>query len=509
MNKFKIISFLILSSLSSFSFAGAAEDRTQSIIDKAISTRSYSSATGHDFTVGGVKAANGQVSADISQRVVVDGSSATVKQKVSIPANDAFYKKTAGFAKNLLKGGLYGAAAAAAMSALLEGVDYVMGEGGQITKIPAPADKCLSDGSNCKGASSLYYINANTKVHGFYSTSSQACSTFVASFSTYFPGQGYRVTDSSGTSCRGQQFNLSTPNSWQSANYAVSNKSNTSYIPNYTPAPEVVPDAQIDDAFSNWFKNNPSPVTDPVTTYIYSPKTSTGAAATTPQDNPSFGQQEITDEMMDNYLANRNAELYANDVAANQAAIRDSAQVETESNPDGSKTTTKNNPDGSKTETKTETKTNPDTGVVETTVTETVINPDGTKQPSKVTETKTETKPNPETSKLPAACEYFAVLCDWIGWTKENPDMPEDDPLVPQELDIGSLNTSTFQATAGCPADIQVPVSFGGASKSIAISYEPICALAQKWSFIAPLIGFISGAMILIGVGRKGEDGDS
>jgi hypothetical protein len=32
--------------------------------------------------------------------------------------------------------------------------------------------------------------------------------------------------------------------------------------------------------------------------------------------------------------------------------------------------------------------------------------------------------------------------------------------------------------------------------------------MAEKWSFVAPLIGFLSGAMILIGVGRKGEDGE-
>ena len=498
MNKFKIISFLILTSFSSFSFAGAAEDRTQSIIDKAISTRSYSSATGHNFTVGGVKAANGQVSADITQRVTVDGSSASVKQKVSIPANDAFYKKTAGFAKNLLKGGVYAAAAAAAMGALLDGVDYVMDPVNN-TVIYKPKNPPLNSYEIVWAV-----VIAGTKSH-ISQTPEGSCKSLQ---DAYGLNSGQDGTIKRFVSGNGKvYYECPTKNS---TIYSIQDYSNPNYDPTAQPPVGREPTSlEIDDAFFNWFKNNPKSVTDPVTTYIYSPKTSTGAPATTPQNDPSFGQQEITDEMMNNYLENRNAELYANDVAANQAAIRDSAQTETESKPDGSTTTTKNNPDGSKTETKTETKTNPDTGQVETTVTETVINPDGTKQPSKVTETKTETKPNPETSKLPAACEYFAVLCDWIGWTKENPDMPEEDPLVPQELDIGSLNTGTFQATAGCPADIQVPVSFGGASKSIAISYEPICALAQKWSFIAPLIGFISGAMILIGVGRKGEDGDS
>ena len=496
MNKFNIISFLILTSFSSFSFAGAAEDRSQSIIDQALSTKSYSSAAGNNYTVGGVKADNGKLVATVAQKVVVDGSAATVTQKVSIPANDAFYKKTAGFAKGLLRGGAVGLAASLAIQRLLNGVGYVMGEGGKVQKkvdllsLTEPdVTYCVipSGGSRCNGefASVSDAINYNKPEPPY-----QSVETTYSAWNTdtqYYYCQ--RITRSSGV------FNTC---------YTVKKSKKTN-----PPTHEDVSDPEMNDAFSNWFKNNPSSVTDPVTTYIYSPKTATGAPATTPQKDPSFGQQEITDEMMDNYLANRNAELYANDVAANQAAIRDSAQTETEAKPDGTKTETKTNPDGSKTETKTETKTNPDTGEVETTVTETVINPDGSRGPSKQTETKTETKPNPETSKLPAACEYFTVLCDWIGWTKENPDMPEEDPLLPQELDIGSLNTGTFQATAGCPADIQVPVSFGGASKSIAISYEPICALAQKWSFIAPLIGFISGAMILIGVGRKGEDGDS
>ena len=77
--------------------AGAAEDRSQSIKNAATSSR-YSSATGHNYTVGGVRAANDGISADISQRVTVDGSSATVKQKVHIPANDPLYKNAGKYA---------------------------------------------------------------------------------------------------------------------------------------------------------------------------------------------------------------------------------------------------------------------------------------------------------------------------------------------------------------------------------------------------------------------------
>ena len=69
------------------------------------------------------------------------------------------------------------------------------------------------------------------------------------------------------------------------------------------------------------------------------------------------------------------------------------------------------------------------------------------------------------------------------------------------------LNTGTFQATAGCPEPIPINITIGTQGTG-SISYEPICQFASKWSFVAPLIGFLSAAMILVGVGRKGEDSE-
>lgn len=114
--------------------------------------------------------------------------------------------------------------------------------------------------------------------------------------------------------------------------------------------------------------------------------------------------------------------------------------------------------------------------------------------------------PNPETggSVLPKFCDWAAPICEFIK-DKDIPDTPDDVEI--KEIDIGALDTSTFQGVAGCPAPIRVPITFGTGGET-EISYEPICQLADKWSFVAPLIGFLSGAMILVGVGRKGEDGE-
>lgn len=116
-----------------------------------------------------------------------------------------------------------------------------------------------------------------------------------------------------------------------------------------------------------------------------------------------------------------------------------------------------------------------------------------------------------ETGKSKAEEWALSISEAWTAakeWAKndENEDTDNDPPEI-QEIDIGALDTSTFKGVAGCPAPIQVPITFGTGGET-QISYEPICQLADKWSFVAPLIGFLSGAMILVGVGRKGEDGE-
>ena len=104
---------------------------------------------------------------------------------------------------------------------------------------------------------------------------------------------------------------------------------------------------------------------------------------------------------------------------------------------------------------------------------------------------------------------FFEKVSDWFDWSKENDDLDNDND-IPQvkDIPIGTLDTSTFKGTAGCPAPIPVPVAFAK-SGTLEISYEPICAMASKWSFVAPFIGFFSGALIILGVGRKGEDSDT
>lgn len=102
---------------------------------------------------------------------------------------------------------------------------------------------------------------------------------------------------------------------------------------------------------------------------------------------------------------------------------------------------------------------------------------------------------------------FWQSVTDWFDWTKENDDLENDEPEPVNELPLPQLQTNAFTATAGCPEPIPIQIKIGVEGTAY-ISYEPICQFASKWSFIAPLIGFLSGAMIIVGVGRKGEDSE-
>ncbi|ENU97248.1 hypothetical protein F970_00014 [Acinetobacter sp. CIP 102082] len=102
---------------------------------------------------------------------------------------------------------------------------------------------------------------------------------------------------------------------------------------------------------------------------------------------------------------------------------------------------------------------------------------------------------------------YEAAVTSISDFFKNEPNPDSDNSLPVQDIPLPELNTGTFKATAGCPAPIPINITIGTQGTG-SISYEPICQFASKWSFVAPLIGFLSGAMILVGVGRKGEDSE-
>ena len=513
----KIITFLlslIIAYSPIYAFAGAAE-RQESIYDVAMKSR-------NGIGVSNVRAANDMINADITQRVTVDGSNATINTKVSIPANDdSFKRNTAKHAKNLLKGGAGAAAAAAAMDQILDAVDWVMDPANNtIQKKPQPnSSSSQFQYSNDFASSYSSYQDVAQKSFKVLQTQSDNYHSLI-SIELYQCGR-----DGGRNVCVFTiKYNSYRPGNPTETRLTVFQSPNPSYKPDYVPKPEPVPDGEMEDAFYNWFKNNPGSVTDPVKTYIYSPKDSQGnALPKSPEGtDPSFGPNEITDEMMNNYMEHRNANLQ-NPLTT---TIGDSTQTDTTQNPDGSKTSTKTNPDGSKTTTRTDTKTDPDSGEVTTTVTETTTNPDGST--STKTETSTQTKPKPETTDLPAFCDYAATLCtwmnrdtehkvdekslwekitDWFDWTKEEPDSDNDnevDTEEPEKFDTAVFKKDRFNVSKQCPLPETHTINLSGISVDFSFDLTPICTVLE---FARPALvacSYLYAAYIVIGAARIG-----
>lgn len=102
---------------------------------------------------------------------------------------------------------------------------------------------------------------------------------------------------------------------------------------------------------------------------------------------------------------------------------------------------------------------------------------------------------------------YEASVTSISDFFKNEPDQTDNTELPTQDIPTPQLETNYFRSTPGCPEPIPIQIKIG-VEGTAHISYEPICQFAEKWSFIAPLIGFLSGAMIIVGVGRKGEDSE-
>lgn len=489
MNKFKIISFLILTSFSSFSFASNDLDKWNSENGKVIRselksklTTTYKEKPNPLHTDSTYKASenSGKVLTKLETKAEIKGSrvGATIEALKQVD-KAAVAKK---WAKEFAKGGVRFAAGAVlievAMNEMLNGIGWIIDEGGKISdKVPTVI---CSDGSGCPAVQTLYYYG-QSGLEGYSASPESAASNHVKYVTC--PNSSPSGYEKSTTS---ESYRFKCANGSYTSYFAPDTKTNPFYKSGSINPRQEIPQEQIQQKINDYLNDpsKPNNVKDAIIQEAVKPK---GKASIMWSDDPS-SEQTIFQDNKD--TAER---ILNSDNPQGEGLTKTTPKIDDGTTVDAD-TTPKPNPE-------TPYKTDPTTG-------QPVLDPTGQPVPNPNYNPDADTGSTTSFS-LPAFCSWASVVCDWLDWTKENSDTPDEDPLELQELDIGSLDTSTFQATAGCPADIQVPVSFGGASKSIAISYEPICALAQKWSFIAPLIGFISGAMILIGVGRKGEDGDS
>jgi hypothetical protein len=144
------------------------------------------------------------------------------------------------------------------------------------------------------------------------------------------------------------------------------------------------------------------------------------------------------------------------------------------------------------------------------------------------TGTQTQNPTKPETTDLalefPAFCGWAPIVCEAAQvvvvtvpetidavkeWVTPEPETPEPETLP--EIPDAAVNisvTNYIQGSAYCPADRHVPLSMGGNTLDLVISYQPLCTVAQQFKPAVILMAFLAGAFIITNTGRRAETGD-
>lgn len=345
----------------------------------------------------------------------------------------------------------------AALQLLIEGIGWVMDEGGKITK-PETNTTCNSDGSNCKYAEYLFTPSAWGN-GTYFSDGQQACSfSYEQSQRSYAYSSAIYVKDGPFNVCRFMlRPDYSQPNKTYDELGLITTKNN--YYDGSTPLnTSQVTSQQLEQAVKSYIDSNPnSQIANDLNAAAYTHDAANDDSSSLASENANAMQSSL------------------NNAASSATGTASNTSTDKAGNPQNVTSTVKSGAEA--------------TGEATTT------NPDGSQSGSSMS------------MQFPAFCDWASVVCDFIDWVKDDSQLPEEEPPEVKEIELPKLNTNTFRGTPGCPQPIVVPVTIG-TQGTTEISYEPICQFASKWSFVAPLIGFLSGALIVIGVGRKGEDSE-
>jgi len=95
--------------------------------------------------------------------------------------------------------------------------------------------------------------------------------------------------------------------------------------------------------------------------------------------------------------------------------------------------------------------------------------------------------------EFPEFCTWASVVCDFINWYKEEPELPEPEQpeIEEQEIEASSW-TSGLPSNGSCPAPESAVVGFGQWTVALEFSYDPICGLASYLRAV-----FIAGALAI------------
>ncbi|MDN5714501.1 MAG: hypothetical protein L0G84_06545 [Acinetobacter sp.] len=393
--------------------------------------------------------------------VVESGGKAEVVAKVTQPADTGKAAKTLAdrlskakdYAKKAGKASIPAFLGGAAVQALVDGVGWVMDEGGKVTKLPTPEEQQQYDEQNAKYTSPYTYQES---ILG-----QRIIAYSLASFCSQYVGAGTVVAlYPKSNSCTWRAQN--NPNLQGAVAQVYKNPDyDPSYIPSEPPAP-VASDADIENAIKNALESNNPALAAAIAEAIKAAYSYDGSEG---QDNSTNtiaigtanDMNEAVDRAFDNPTPNATSDKPSGYYKITDGEKTIEGYVTT---PDTSAKTD--------TETKTTTTTDPVTGNQTTTGTST------------------------GSFELPAFCSWAAIVCDWINWTKEEPQEPELKPVF-EEINVPYTPFSIANFNAQCPPDENLSLNLMGQEMSFVFPMKPFCdffsgikpfviALASFWA---------------------------
>lgn len=397
--------------------------------------------------------------------VLESGGKAEVVAKVTQPADTGKAAKTLAdrlgkakdYAKHAGKASIPAFLGGAAVQALVDGVGWVMDEGGKVTKNPVqdydtgpvdPVDPTLE----YVYKSPYYFTNS---AYGSKESLCRAQGSAHASASS--TNVTFKNLRSDGAACiydsNNGQFEL-----------PVLTVRNPAYDPS-APQPEnvEVTQEQLTDALKNALESNNPALASAIaqaikSAYLYDGSEGQDDSTNTIAIGAANDMNEAVDRAFDNPTPNATSDKPSGYYKITDGEKTIEGYVTT---PDTSAKTD--------TQTKTETTTDPVTGNQTTTGTST-----GSLQ-------------------FPAFCDWAAIVCDWIGWTKEQPDEPEELKPVFEEINVPFTPFSIANFNAQCPPDEQLSLTLMEQEMSFVFPMKPFCdffsgikpfviALASFWA---------------------------
>lgn len=103
---------------------------------------------------------------------------------------------------------------------------------------------------------------------------------------------------------------------------------------------------------------------------------------------------------------------------------------------------------------------------------------------------------------------FWEKVQDWFDWTEEETEDQEQEKPEIKEPDVTANVTNYINFNSQCPQDKTIPLSLGGSTIDIVISYQSLCIVAQQFRPAVILMSFLAAAFIVTNTGRRAETGD-